>query len=182
MKHPTPDQWLDYVYSEQDNSSRLDLEAHLAVCPECTRLVRGWQTTGARLDAWQITAPVAISRTARRWPWAAAAALALLLGISLGRSFSGSERVRMQIESELRAEFDHKLLAATDQLQQARQQDQRNTLNLLDQMEARRVADQARLREQMETVAVFTQSGLQRAQSQLHTLAQLTTPAGHSQP
>lgn len=176
MKHPTQDQWLDYTYGEGDATRRLDLEAHLTLCPDCTRQLGEWRSTRAQLDAWTIPDRAAPRRSAPTWRWAAAAAITLLLGLAAGRWSIDSQQLREQIATELRGEFEQKLNDATAQFQLARQQDQQVTLDLLRQLEARRLAEDASLRASLETVAVLTQSGFQQADYQMRSLASRAEP------
>jgi hypothetical protein len=182
MKHPPSELWLDYIYQELPAAQRLELDAHLAVCPECAVLVNGWRETGSRLESWHVAGPPVCSRKPDRWRWAAAAALVLLVGIAAGRWSLRPEHWRREIAAELRAEFERKLGEAGVQWQLARQQDQRVTLQLIEQAESRRVADQAVLREQIETVAVHAQNALRRAQEQLRMLALNPASGGHLSP
>lgn len=177
MKHPTQAQWLDFAYGEIKEPQRLELEAHLAVCPDCARQLNEWRRTGQQLDAWRVDVSPTREVNARRWPWAAAAAIALLLGVTAGHWSINPADLRVQIATELRAEFDQKLNVTTAQWLLARQQDQQVTLDLLKQVEARRVAEDTSLRKSLETVAVLTQSGFQQANYQMRSLASRAEPA-----
>lgn len=176
MKHPTQDQWLDYTYGEAGATGRLDLEAHLAVCPECTRQLGEWRATGGQLDAWTIPHRAPAQSKASAWRWAAAAVLALLLGLAAGRWSVDAKQPREQVAAELRGEFEQRLNGVTAQFSLARQQDQQVTLDLLRAMETRRIAEDASLRESLETVAVLTQSGFQQTEQQMRSLALQTDP------
>ncbi len=87
MKHPGNEEWMSYLYDECDTADRQRLDAHAAVCGECTARLAGWRGVTARLDADRETPAGAGRRFGRRLPiarWLAAAAL-LAAGIGLGR-------------------------------------------------------------------------------------------------
>jgi hypothetical protein len=78
-----------------------------------------------------------------------------------------SEQAARSAGSEART-----LIAAVAQkLEEKRLTDQQATLAALQKVNAQHVADYASLRKELETVAVFTESGLQRAQTQIATLS-----------
>jgi hypothetical protein len=63
------------------------------------------------------------------------------------------------------------IAAVAQKLEEKRLTDQQAALAALQEVNAQHVADYASLRKELETVAVFTESGLQRAQNQITTLA-----------
>lgn len=91
MKHPTPEQWSDYLYGELAPVEREQLQAHLAQCASCRAQEEGLRATLASLDSWQVQAPPKrhkhhwTSAWGPGWKWAAAAALLLSTAFAAGR-------------------------------------------------------------------------------------------------
>jgi anti-sigma factor RsiW len=94
VTHPDPGEWMEFIYQETPPGRRGELQAHLAVCPECSRQVSGWRASQTSLDDWQITLTRPMARyrlPVLRW---AAAALLLVLGFVLGqRAASDAKQV-----------------------------------------------------------------------------------------
>jgi hypothetical protein len=104
MNHPSPEEWMSYLYDEMNVSDRAALTKHLETCPECQARAAEYNAVRGRLEEWRFSLPkerphVAVGRTA--WGWAAAAAFALIAAFGLGRS-SGSTSVRAEMQGEVR--------------------------------------------------------------------------------
>lgn len=86
MRHPEPGEWMSWLYGEASAAVREDMEAHLAVCPDCSRRVAGWRGTMGCLNALEL--PQRESRWDSGWTqwmrWAAGVAI-LAVGYGLGR-------------------------------------------------------------------------------------------------
>jgi len=141
MKHPTAEQWMDYIYGELPKPERADLATHLKSCPSCAAQVARWGGVQERLDDWQLPET---TKRARRMPaavrWAMAAAFmiaALGIGFGAGRA-SGTKAFRQEMQVAL---------------QQA-QNDNRLLLNAMQRLDATRQAEILALRKDLETVAV----------------------------
>lgn len=127
MKHPTQEQWMDYLYGESPAPERAELAAHLQSCSACAAQVARWNSIRDRLDDWKL--PDAVKRAAWRIPagvkWAMAAAFmiaALGIGFGAGR-VSGTKALRAEMHIALQqAQQDHRLIiAAVQRLDEARQ-------------------------------------------------------------
>src|SRR5687767_1853861 len=101
MKHPTQEQWMDYLYGESPAPQRAELAAHLQSCPACAAQVARWGGVQACLDEWKL--PDTAKRPAWRMPagvkWAMAAAFmiaALGIGFGAGR-VSGTKALRTEM-------------------------------------------------------------------------------------
>jgi hypothetical protein len=184
MNHPTPDQWMAFLYGEATETERHDFGAHLRACPECAAKVKSWRASMNALDEWKL--PQASSaRHQPAWRWAAAAAV-LLLGVVIGR-FSLAREMDNRIAA-LRAEI--RLTAAesagtetqkwlTDfakELDDRRGTDAASYIAALSHVDAQRSAEIARLRRDLGTVAVFADARLSGAEEQLYALAGYTPP------
>lgn len=85
MNHPTPEQWMAYLYDEASETSKVDLDKHLTVCPQCREQVDGWRQTQLWLGENEVPAErVRIYSMFSSLKWAAAALFALGLGLGLG--------------------------------------------------------------------------------------------------
>lgn len=111
MKHPSQQQWIDFLYEESDPAAKADLTEHLRNCSACAEQLANCRATLSQLDQWKL--PSAAPRRAFLlqpvWRWAAAAALVLTTGFAAGRlgaaSFNSKEaqaRRANQVQNELR--------------------------------------------------------------------------------
>jgi hypothetical protein len=120
--HPTPEEWMSFLYGEDSPARHTELGAHLQTCAECRRHVQTWRGSMTALDAW--AAPAA----PRRWVpapamrWAAAAAVVLGLGIGLGRMTTSANAEMKQLTTALRAEMETKLVSAREEFDRTLQQ------------------------------------------------------------
>lgn len=80
MKHPTPEEWIEYLYPE--NPPFPALEVHLEECEICREQLKQWRSVKSSLDSWQLPKRRLQSRTfwGQRLRWAAAAVIFLSLG------------------------------------------------------------------------------------------------------
>lgn len=141
MKHPTQEQWMDYIYGELPKPQRADLAAHLKSCPSCAAQVARWGGVQERLDEWQL--PEATQRARRIAPpvkWAMAAAFfiaALGIGFGAGRA-SSTKALRGEMQVALQKAY----------------QDNQLLLTAMQRLDAARQAEILALRKDLETVAV----------------------------
>lgn len=204
MKHPAETEWMDYIYNEAAPARRRELKAHLRDCPECQSRVGGWQSVGRALDrsaprgrAWNTLLPAKLK-------WAAAAVLAIGLGYASGRASASAnakaieasfgERVRAAVEVGLRESYRRELDGAVaglrrefaedlkKQLAASRQEQRASFVAALERVESRHAEDFTTLRKDLDTVAVLTEAGLQRTQSQLIRLASSAREEGDTAP
>lgn len=120
--HPTPEEWMSFLYGEDSPARHTELGAHLQTCAECRRHVQTWRGSMTALDAW--AAPAA----PRRWVpapamrWAAAAAVVLGLGIGLGRMTTSASAEVKQLTTALRTEMETKLASTREEFDRTLQQ------------------------------------------------------------
>jgi anti-sigma factor ChrR (cupin superfamily) len=157
MKHPSQEQWMDYLYGELPKSQRADLAAHLKLCPSCAAQVARWGAVQDRLDEWKLPEAKPAWRYAAGVKWAIAAAFmiaALGIGFGAGRT-SSTKALRQEMQVALQqAQNDNRLLlAAMQRLDEARQ------------------AQIFALRKDLETVAINADNGIKENEQQLIQLA-----------
>lgn len=118
MNHPKPEEWVPYVYGESPAIVRQELSSHLAVCPECRRLVEDWRASMVSLDKWKL----ARVHKPRDWfapalRWAAAAACVLALGFGLGRLSTRADvaQLRAALEPQLRQSLREQMVQIVNQ-------------------------------------------------------------------
>jgi Sigma-70 region 2/Putative zinc-finger len=136
VNHPSPEEWISYVYGEMSRAPKASLTAHLEICAACRTTVAAWQTAKAGLGEWQLQPSAAPRRTGAISPvlrWALAALLVLGLGYAIGRRSavrtdrqalqaalepalraSLADSVRQQVRQELRADW-HAALGGNSQ-------------------------------------------------------------------
>ncbi len=109
LNHPSPEDWVAYVYGETPRASRPSLRTHLDQCATCRATVARWQAARAGLAEWRLEKPAALKRVPVAFPtlkWALAALVVLGLGFMVGRvSLARTDRKawRAALEPELRA-------------------------------------------------------------------------------
>ncbi len=128
MKHPTPEQWMEYLYGESPSAARPELESHLEHCENCRRQTETWRSAMKRLDAWTVEVPTrqkTFPAWSGLWKWAAAACLVLTSAFAAGR-WSGpavdlpalqaqlAKPLQAGIERELQQKLDDQVRAAAD--------------------------------------------------------------------
>jgi hypothetical protein len=194
MKHPSHEQWMDYLYGELPAEQQAELNRHLETCAECQAGIHAWRAAMQGLDAWKLPAipplPQANPRP-RYWQWAAAAVVLLGFGFGLGRWAAPSPdlaalrgqlepQMRQQIKKEMaalaashQADTRQALAALADALESQRLADRQATLKLLKEQDAQQTAEWAALRRDLETVAVLTDGSLRNTQDQIGRLAAL---------
>ena len=52
--HPTPEEWMEYLYGEMDSPQRKSLETHLKACAPCRDKKIEFGGTMDSLDAWRV--------------------------------------------------------------------------------------------------------------------------------
>jgi hypothetical protein len=120
--HPTPEEWMSFLYGEDSPARHAELGTHLRQCAACRGQVQTWRGSMTALDAWAEPQP------RRRWApapavrWAAAAAVMLGLGIGVGRMTSPAQAEVQQLTAALRAEMDTKLASAREEFDRTLQQ------------------------------------------------------------
>jgi hypothetical protein len=109
-KHPSPAQWVGWLYGECTRREHARLEAHLEACAECRGQLSRWQTVTRELNAGAL--PKSQPARASWLPvikWAAAALLVLGVGFMLGWRSHNPEREfaawRQQLKSEWQGDF-----------------------------------------------------------------------------
>jgi hypothetical protein len=191
MHHPNREEWMMFLYAEVPAPRKAELETHLEVCAHCRERVASWRGTMAALDEWESpVARVPRLRSSFGLSLKVAAAVALIgLGFAFARlaprSAGETAAIRAAIEPEIRRQVRAELAALADNSAETRRlladyiassesgraRDREEVVDIMRQIEARRVSDLAGLRRELETVAVLTENGLEDTQSKLVQLA-----------
>ena len=162
MKHPSQEQWMDYIYGELPKPQRADLAAHLKSCPSCAAQVARWGGVQERLDEWKL--PENTKHTWRsdapvRWAMAAAFLIAALgVGFGAGRA-SSTKALRGEMQVALQKAY----------------QDNQLLLTAMQRLDAARQAEILALRKDLETVAV-------NAEQEFMQLAAMSQPSPEQTP
>lgn len=153
MKHPTPEQWMDFLYGESPSTERAELQQHLAGCEACRQQTQTWQGAMKKLDAWTLESPTrrqGFPVWGGAWKWAAAACLVLTSAFAAGR-WSGpsvdlpalqaqlAKPLQADVERALQQKLDEQIRQATEQaMARAREQAQKELT-----VKFQQIADQA---------------------------------------
>jgi hypothetical protein len=193
MKHPKPEEWMAFLYDEDDSSRRVTLQAHLESCEDCASRVKIWRDSMQSLDEWP--APSRGHSTVRFQPLLKLAAAALLMigfGFAIGQAARPSSVDVAALKAELARDFDARLTAtvasSSSEVQRLlaefmqaqddhRSVDREAIVAALRQLDAKYAANVAALRTELETVAVNTQDGLLETHQQLGLLASYAQPS-----
>ena len=199
MIHPSPEQWMDYLYGELPMPQQTEFGRHLESCAACQAQVAEWRGAKAALDAWKlpkIQARPQAPFASGYWRWAAAAVLLIGVGLGLGHFTAPAPdltTIRAQLELQLRqqlkkdvvamtagyrAETQQALAALAEALEAQRLNDNQAFLKLLQEQDANQQLDLAALRRDLETVAVMTDGSLRNARDQIVRLAALAQAGG----
>ncbi|MBL9135970.1 MAG: zf-HC2 domain-containing protein [Verrucomicrobiales bacterium] len=200
MRHPDSNAWMSWLYGETEAAETLELEAHLAVCPDCRARVDRWRQTMGHLDA---AAGPRLETVRRRsvWPavkWAAAAMILLASGIWIGRQTTAmnpmvAEGLRQweaewqtrteaqrrrdlevystQALAAMRAENQEILGELSRRILAGREEDRVAVLRLLEHVDRRRSEEIREIRDGLTVLATQTGAGLEKAESQMRLLA-----------
>jgi hypothetical protein len=116
VKHPTREQWMEYLYGEMPRAVANAVRTHLKTCPACREQYGAWAEMKSRLSHWRLGNRTAVTAEpngpapALKWAWAAL--IVLGLGYGVGR-FSAPrvslDAVRAAIESDLEARLSNEL-------------------------------------------------------------------------
>jgi hypothetical protein len=115
MKHPTQEQWMDFLYGELPRRERKQVEQHLQACEPCARQHTDYAQTLARLDRDTGTkrAPSFVPFPAML-KWAAAAALLVTTGFTTARLAAPPLRPEV-IEAQIAGPLREKLAREMDE-------------------------------------------------------------------
>jgi hypothetical protein len=183
---------MSFLYDEAPPAQRAGLRSHLEACPECSAQVKAWRGVALDMDRWSLPSRKKVAATATFMRWAAAAAVVVFVTVGGARLFALNHEVK-QLRAEVRRNSPGDLNGALAQISEAavrsanteaqalvaalaqrfdeqRIADQQATFAALQKLSVRHTEDLAVMRKELETVAVFTETGLQRAQNQLATL------------
>ncbi len=121
--HPTPEEWMSFLYGEDSPARHAECDAHLHACAECRQQLRTWRGSMSALDAWAMPQPRRNWFPAPAMRWAAAAAVVLALGFTFGRMGAPTIAEMHQLTTVLRAEMETKLASVREEhAQMLRQQ------------------------------------------------------------
>jgi hypothetical protein len=134
MKHPTPEEWMEYLYQETPSPARTVLTQHLRECESCRAQMTAWRGVGQALHEWKVAPQRSARWSEQTWlKWAAAAVIVLGLGLLSGRVMNPGRtdlkalqaELRQQLRAELQADWQAAFQAARQDLAaQMRQQNQ----------------------------------------------------------
>ena len=86
LKHPTPEDWMAYLYRELRGQSKADLQAHLEACPRCQQDVAAWRGAMQSLDQWRFPRKQpAFAMAQPILKWGLAALFLIMVGYGIGR-------------------------------------------------------------------------------------------------
>jgi len=188
---------MSYLYDELPPGTRAPLQTHLDGCDECREQVAAWRHATLQMSEWTLPRRRRVSRTGGLARWAVAAAvvaLATVGSVCLVSLEKDVKQLRTDVRGQVQRELNTALAQVTEQatksasaeaqaliaavaqnLEEKRLADQQATLTALQKLNAQRMTDYATLRKELETVAVFSETGLQRAQNQISSLAYTPT-------
>jgi hypothetical protein len=111
MDHPSPEQWMEYLYEESEGGARRELSQHLESCAACQAKIAGWRGAMRELDRWRVESAVSPSRTLYGiLRWAAAALLLLGMGYLVGRVSRTAPpdmgKLRREVAAEVRTSLE----------------------------------------------------------------------------
>ena len=132
IKHPSPEQWMEYLYGEMNSPERTSLETHLKSCAPCREKKNEFGGTMDSLDAWRVELREKHSLTSGRQrfqtvtKWAAAAALLVTTGFAAARfthppidaaalQAKITESVKTEIRTPLEQRIEQEIQAAAEQ-------------------------------------------------------------------
>jgi hypothetical protein len=185
MNHPTPEQWVPYVYGETSRTARRQLSAHLSECPQCRQEVDTWKRNLHRLDAWKLPAARATLRAGflPALRWATAAAVLLMMGILIGRASApkvDTEKFRAAITPEIRRELQGELAQlAREEVARAASFSLASSRRYTDQMAQQLYVV---VKKDIDTLAVNADAGLRHTAQQLFQLADFKQPQSEPAP
>jgi hypothetical protein len=185
MNHPSREQWLAHLYTDETDAAETDpLREHLASCPECRDRVESWRSVVGQLDQWKIAPLPAEPGRRSKLPRVAAIAAALIgllaLGFIAGRQSSVSKAevaaLREQVV-QLSAGLDQRIqqVASAESAKQLKPVSAAVRDELQD-LRAEQTANYLSLRKELETVAVFTAASFRQTESSLVQLANSAAP------
>ncbi|MEK7686309.1 MAG: zf-HC2 domain-containing protein [Verrucomicrobiota bacterium] len=107
LKHPTPEDWMAYLYRELRGQAKADFQAHLEVCPRCQQDVAAWRGSMQNLDQWRFPRKQPVLGLAQPiLKWGMAALFLIMVGYGIGRlsvAASNVETLRAAIEKPMRS-------------------------------------------------------------------------------
>jgi len=195
MNHPTPEEWMSYLYAEASSKDQARFAAHLRNCHVCASQLNQWRAATNHLDAWRNAdfsrqkrstlkhsaafpkhTPSPFARPIIQWAAAALILVGVFLGGRLGSTVD-TQKLRTEIEPEIRRQV-------IAEMEATRAADNRAFAAALQKLNSQRIADYVSLKKELDTVAVLTDAGLRYTERELAQLAdytQSTTLPGTSQ-
>lgn len=120
-KHPSDQEWMDYLYDEMASAEKTALEAHVKDCPPCQEKRDGMRGTQRSLDEWQVIVPAKHEFTAPWQPalkWAAAAVLLVTTAFAtarISRPTVDIAALQAQLAKPLEARVEQEVQRASEQ-------------------------------------------------------------------
>jgi hypothetical protein len=120
MKHPTEQEWMEFLYGELPAAPRGELQRHLESCELCQHHVSTWRGTMKQLDEWRVTVatkPKVFPAWAGAWKWAAAACVIFTSAFATGRLTSEVDPkvIQASVEENLQRKIGEEATAAAEQ-------------------------------------------------------------------
>lgn len=158
QKHPSEQEWMEYLYDEMTSAERSAVEAHMKDCAPCREKRDGLQGTQRSLDEWRVVVP-AKHEFAKGWQpvvkWAAAAVLVATTAFAagrMGRPAVDLEALQAQIAKPIEEKVQQQAAAASQQAVAATEEKLRA---MADKMLAETAANAKRLEELATTLAAL---------------------------
>lgn len=205
MNHPSPEEWMAYLYGEVTSERKEELFNHLARCAACGQQLNLWRADMKSLDAWELPP---LRRQASSWQpvtmlrWVAAAAIVLCAGFAIVRISANNAREVAELKAsvaQLTGQINKSIGNANPETVAITKQTRDDLIQLVadysklheeQRTEDRRVVGLAlremdlrlgKLRTELETVALNTENGFQQTKEGLTTLASYAV-AEHGSP
>jgi len=134
MKHPSEQEWMEFLYEEMPSGQRKAVKTHIKGCAPCQQRQSELQGTTARLKAWKVQAPARHEFAPTVFPvakWAAAAALLFTTAFAAGRwskpplnpadietqiTLPLREKIERSVQARMEAIFQTKLTSRLQEL------------------------------------------------------------------
>ncbi len=193
MKHPSNEEWIDFLYGEMQPQQRHALESHREKCSKCRSQLEQWSNVGSSLDQWKALPRFKRAASQAVPPlWKAAAVLLIGFSFFLGRQTGSrtidkaalltelSPQIRKEIHNTL--ETHPSLIELVEnnrteewseirsEVQELLQNQTIQSVAAIEQLRQETSAVMDRFHTQLETVALVAEGRYQRSQNQLSSL------------
>ncbi|MDX1951679.1 MAG: hypothetical protein SFY81_05815 [Verrucomicrobiota bacterium] len=122
MNHPSPEEWIDFLYEEIDEKTANRLKKHLHDCSQCRAQLNQWEQSRALLNRWKIEVPHRPASLPAWMQWAAAVLILFSVGYFSGKEVHSAanqeQRLAKNVKAEIQAQLAIALQAAEAQWKQ----------------------------------------------------------------